>query len=257
MIKIIILLLGMYLISHADANTSENSSSYTNHYIELIIVGISTLLFFYIRESYNNAIEKKLISIKLEAYLNNWMSDILKNEDLFSLINLGKQRYKERSLAVSDDDKWNELYDKHKEDLKKLTTTLIDEDSVQLHLKSLHSTILNMPDDIFKLSIQTMDNGLDNITKNISFISDHDASKISWYTADRIINLRNNLINVIIKTKFLYYLLKNMPEFDTNVIRDSYSSIIESIIIIGERIDPLLNTAKIIRERTTLENMLK
>lgn len=254
--KIIILFFGLYFNVYADTNTSGISFELANSYIELIIVGIATLLFFFIKDVYNNAVEKKLIAIKLEAYLNNWINEISKHDDLFVLINLGQQWNHELVSSINDNKKFNDLYKKQNEELKKLKTELIENEDVNSHLKSLHSKIINMPDDLFKLNIHNIDDSIENLNNNISFISDHDASKISWHTADNVISTRQHILTILVQTKYLYYTLKNMTEFEMEPIREHYVSIVESIIIIGQKLNPLLDIAELIRKRNIFENMI-
>lgn len=223
--------------------------------IALILGGIGALFAFYFRESFKHAKRKKIIAVRLESYLNNWMSSFVE-KGLLDLVVVG-QLWQKESVKASQDEgieglqkinkKYEEMLDeikiKIKEGDERIVKPLIDQ----------HQQIKKMSESVFDLHLKHIDEAYNSMMNNTAFISDEEAAEISWVVAQHVVNIRNYISELVHSSQIFFAILRSTEEISLEEIADPFYSICEKLIRLSKHLDPLIKQSQRIRQSTLLE----
>lgn len=220
-----------------------------------IVIGIAGALFgVYFRESLRSAKQKKLIAIRLEAHIHNFTSRVLESE-FKELYLLGRAWYGKKLKAFTEGglqsfiEADDEIKKKIEELEKKISEGIEDIDE---GIKKLHTEFREMDDEIFRLSIQSQELIRDYLMDNKNFISEEDASKLSWAIASHVVEARNYLLEMSSLSILFATTLKKMESLNIDTAKNALIPIVRSYIRFSTHIEPLRIFASNIRKRSIL-----
>jgi hypothetical protein len=105
-----------------------------------------------------------------------------------------------------------------------------------------------------------MERERDDIIAGRIFVPDEDAAKLSAVTAHRVLELKNNYLEIIDKMLLLSIMLRNTDSSNPKDAREILFPIVKSLIRLSEQIASLSQYALAIRQRKilklTFQNMI-
>ncbi len=229
----------------------------TDPKILTVIIGIiGALLGVYFREMLREAIQRKKIAAQLEAYLDDWRTDILENEDLAIIMGAASAwNSKEVKALQKSNNTFFEARDEYKVKLKELKNVMQEKKSGEGIYREIRSL------SIFEIDqrLSGLREAREGLLKNITMISDDDAALLSWIAVKRIVIIRNNALHILSKLINLIEFIQKHTGEENQVIKRSSSELFEitkSMIEVMKNMEPLHKYATNIRSSNIFSLMI-
>lgn len=139
---------------------------------------------------------------------------------------------------------------KYNEKLSELKKYIKNDRNYLETLEKTFASIKAMDDNVFNLRINHGQEYKESLRNNTSFISDDDASHISWHVTQRIVTLKSLLIDILNKSQMHLSQLRSMEKFDSNVASETSYELVELVVKSTKQIFPLIEQMKRIRNKS-------
>jgi hypothetical protein len=168
------------------------------------------LLGIVFKEAISRAFEVKALMYRLDAQLSNTASELL-NSDWASGILAGHAWNEKLQTALKEGGATaflaaqKEMEDKFADALKNCDQpdAKLDE-AILKHCKRAKE----MPEMVFEQLMASLERVLDRIEDDKELVSDHEAARISWYTAHSIVELKGHLIGYVSQLITLFRMMR-------------------------------------------------
>jgi hypothetical protein len=217
--------------------------------ISIIIGVIGALLGVYFRESLRAAHQQKLVALRLNAYLQNLIEEILDSEFeklFFTGVAWDKDITEAASKGIEAFQEVDEKYKKMLEEVKIKINEGVPE--INKTVEKNYKSFREMDEEIFQFYIQQLEKAQNYLIRGVNFISDEDATKLSWIAAHRVIEIKSHAMELITKSVLYMKMLRKMDALDIKALHEVIFDITKHSIMLSRHVTPLFKYTKIISQ---------
>lgn len=229
--------------------------------MEIFFSTLLVIFVYIIKQSFTEAKEQKLIAIRIHSYLMFTVNEILntKSKELVTLIDAGGDLHNKEQefLTKGEIESFKLVMEEFEKEMKEVKKNILTDKTTNNTMNTFFTDVQALISEHYDFKINNLYESKQNIVNNNGFISDEEASKISWVMALRIITIKGYLINLIMNTQEYFIITRYSKEFSTNDVIEPTSKILVYTILLGKELFPALKEADKIKSKSVIELCIK
>lgn len=225
--------------------------------LTLVIGAFGVIITLYLREAIKLINERKSLIIQLESYLLDWL-DNFDDVDLTSIMNVGYiLKDKKFNLYLNKgNDGLKEFEEEKNKFIQKMITELICSEEYLTNLKN-NQKRMKIDEKLYSHTIENLDYYRDSLYNDKLFISDSNASKISWLTATRTIKIKRIISSLIEESKELFILVSVIEDLEkSEELKETYTKLLKNLIYFSIEYAHLTEELKYIKDKSTCQLLI-
>ena len=201
-------------------------------YLSIIIGILGAFLGVYFREAFRKAVQQKIITSKLEAYLLDIEHQLLRDE-LKIIVDYALEEFKPIATFLleyknSSVEKLLELSDKKTKELAKLFAQ--PDDKFIQSIKEKYIEIKSYSQEYYESLNKWYEEIIEDFRNDKNIITDEEAAIISKRLTQLVVLYKTNTISVARELKFHNILLRSSENFELQIFSDSLQRMVRDLI---------------------------
>lgn len=209
--------------------------------IDIIWGVIAASVVIFVRNAHVSAHQQKIAAIRLKSYLHYWKNQVME-KDFFKIFNLGMEWNEEFGKAVArglSDKELLEFDTKKKESMLLEIRAMVDSISPE-KVRELINTLKGMPKHAFDNISADVASAAQNLIDGKTFVSDQEACCLDFHSANVCIDLKMNLVELILSFPVLMLRMVNGEQnFEIKNHRLEIINLLWKCVVVSKDIDVL------------------